>query len=280
MTDQELSRDRSRSEPTELITAVTSDSDEDNSNEGRDLFSDTDESDTDDSIPPLPTESVSGSSNDHHDEDDGTGDSGSVGLFCSSSDRREAYQVNSDTPYVLIRETIMDENLEYPNLGLANTQLFFDILQFESGPVAVDSKYVIHFVPEEHIHLPLYDILDLDDSESYRVGYSTLESMPRLAFEKLNREGHLKCTVAYNESTGEFDDFDMGWQDGVDNVVDVLAEMLLEEGDGFALPVYYFLHTYASDHYSSPEAIAEMRGIKPSTVSEKIREAENEIGDL
>ena len=53
MTDQELSRDRSRSEPTELITAVTSDSDEDNSNEGRDLFSDTDESDTDDSIPPL-----------------------------------------------------------------------------------------------------------------------------------------------------------------------------------------------------------------------------------
>jgi hypothetical protein len=150
-------------------------------------------------------------------------------------------------------------------------------LQFDQGQLQIETDYIMHFVEEAHLDLPIYDIISIPDTPCYPVSQTTLESLPRWAQAKLERQGHLKCSGVYDRPTKEFFSVRLGWEDYPQNTADVLAEILQEyDGERLARSVYYFLYEY-SDKYSDPEAIAELRGIQESSVQGEIKKAIDEL---
>lgn len=150
-------------------------------------------------------------------------------------------------------------------------------LQFDQGQLQIETDYIMHFVEEAHVDLPIYDIISIPDTPCYPVSRTTLESLPRWAQAKLERQGHLKCSGVYDRPTKEFFSVRLGWEDHPQNTADVLAEILQEyDGERLARSVYYFLYEY-SDKYSDPEAIAELRGIQESSVQGEIKKATEEL---
>lgn len=151
-------------------------------------------------------------------------------------------------------------------------------LRFEEGQLQLETDYVMHFVKEAYTDLPIYDIISIPDAPCYPVSRTTLESLPRWAQAKLERQGHLKCSGVYDRPTKKFFSVRLGWDDHPQNTADVLAELLQEyDGDRLARSVYYFLHEYASDEYSDPETIAELRGIQESSVKSEIEKADRQL---
>lgn len=152
------------------------------------------------------------------------------------------------------------------------------VFQFSEGQLQIDTGYVMHFVDESLVGLPIYDIISIPDLPCYPVSETTLESLPGWAQAKLKHQGHLKCSGVYDRSTKKFFSLAPGWDEKPDNTADILAQMLEEyEGEKLARSVYYFLYRYASDQYAHPQAIAEIRGIQESSVESEIKRAEEEI---
>lgn len=151
-------------------------------------------------------------------------------------------------------------------------------LQTEESGVATD--YAIRFVPESMADLPIYDVLTSSALESVPLPHQTLESLPPWARTKLRREGHLKCAGEYNEVMEMFETFSPGWKVHPSNQADELVQILEEVGDEhFVAAVYYFLHTNASEPNASPESIASLRDIQPSSVMNSIREVQKRLED-
>lgn len=151
-------------------------------------------------------------------------------------------------------------------------------LRFKEGQLELETDYVMHFVEESHTDLPIYDIISIPDAPCYPVSRTTLESLPRWAQAKLERQGHLKCSGVYDRPTKKFFSVRLGWDGYPQNTADVLAEILQEyDGDRLARSVYYFLHEYASDEYSEPETIAELRDIQESSVKSEIEKAQEQL---
>jgi len=151
-------------------------------------------------------------------------------------------------------------------------------LCFKEGQLELETDYVMHFVEESHTDLPIYDIISIPDAPCYPVSRTTLESLPRWAQAKLERQGHLKCSGVYDRPTKKFFSVRLGWDGYPQNTADVLAEILQEyDGDRLARSVYYFLHEYASDEYSEPETIAELRDIQESSVKSEIEKAQEQL---
>jgi hypothetical protein len=151
-------------------------------------------------------------------------------------------------------------------------------LCFQEGKLELETDYVMHFVQESHTELPIYDIIGIPDAPCYPVSQTTLESLPRWAQAKLERQGHLKCSGVYDRPTKKFFSIHLGWDDYPQNTADVLAEILQEyDGERLARSVYYFLHEYASDDYSDPETIAELRDIQESSVKSEIEKAREQL---
>lgn len=150
--------------------------------------------------------------------------------------------------------------------------------QFDRGQLQIETDYIMHFVEEAHVDLPIYDIISIPDTPCYPVSRTTLESLPRWAQAKLERQGHLKCSGVYDQPTKEFYSVRLGWEDYPQNTADVLAEILQEyDGERLARSVYYFLYEYASEKYADPEAIAELRDIQESSVKSEIKKAIDEL---
>ena len=151
-------------------------------------------------------------------------------------------------------------------------------IEFHAGQIKVDSGYVMHFVDRRYTDLSIYDILTLPDVGCYPVKRATLETLPHHAVTTLQRDGHLKFTANYDGSTKEFYGYQYGWDIEQVNPADVLAEMLLNsDEDKLASFVYYFIHRFASEHYATPESIAEIRDIKSSSVVDAIKKAERSL---
>jgi len=151
-------------------------------------------------------------------------------------------------------------------------------LRFKEGQLELETEYVMHFVEESHTDLPIYDIISIPDAPCYPISRTTLESLPRWAQAKLERQGHLKCSGVYDRPTKKFFSVRLGWDGYPQNTADVLAEILQEyDGDRLARSVYYFLHEYASDEYSKPETIAELRDIQESSVKSEIEKAQEQL---
>lgn len=158
-----------------------------------------------------------------------------------------------------------------PNLGLQEYQI-------QNGELKTATGYAIRFVPESMADLPIYDVLAVPTLESVPLPHQTLESIPSWARVKLRREGHLKCAGEYNRETGQFETFSPEWKAHPSNQADALIQILEEVGnDHFVAAVYYFLHTNASEPNASPEAIASLRDIQPSSVMNSIREVQKRI---
>jgi len=147
--------------------------------------------------------------------------------------------------------------------------------EFDLGQIKVDSGYVMHFIDEKYTDLHIYDILKLPDVGSKPVKMATLDTLPHHAVTTLQRDGHIKFTAKYDRSTKEFYEFQYGWSIDQVNPADEFAEMLLNsDEDKLASFAYYFIQRFASDHYATSESIAEIRDIKPSSVVDAIKKAE------
>lgn len=151
-------------------------------------------------------------------------------------------------------------------------------LRFEEGRLQIETGYVMHFVDDDFIDMPIYDIINIPDAPCYSVSQFTLESLPAWAQTKLEQQGHLKCSGEYDKNSKEFRELRPGWDEQARSGADVLVEMLEEyDGELLARPVYYFLSQHASDEYADPEAIAELRGIQESSVKSEIRKASEQL---
>lgn len=148
-------------------------------------------------------------------------------------------------------------------------------VSFEMSAPESETGYMIRFIPKSLRKHPFYDALTAPTLESVPLTETGLHSIPGWAQAKLRRDGHLKCSGMYDEKARVFEQFSLGWQDHPSNQADALARILEELGpDQFAAAVYYFLHTEASEQYAHPEAIAEIRDIKPSSVMDRVKKAE------
>lgn len=152
------------------------------------------------------------------------------------------------------------------------------ICRFEEGRLQLDTGFVMQFVTDDLAELPVYDIISVPDLPSYPLSRTALESLPRWAQEKLERQGHIKLSGNYDRRVKEFTGVRLGWDDHPQNTADALAEVLQEYGgDRLARSVYYFLYQFASEEFSDPETIAELRGIQVSSVESEIRKADEEL---
>lgn len=152
---------------------------------------------------------------------------------------------------------------------------------FEFGDLETESGFSLRVVPESLADLPIYDILTVPTLESHPLPKTALRSIPGGARAKLRRDGYLKCHGIYDRDRAEFQTVRYGWHKQPEQVADILGEVLEEFGGDHPLrALYYFLNHYASDQYADPEAIAELRDIKSSTVIDEIRAAERELDPL
>lgn len=143
---------------------------------------------------------------------------------------------------------------------------------------ATEPGYAVRFVPESMVDENVYDLCANEGLESNPVTAQMLDSLPGWARAKLKRDGYLKFRGQFDSADGYFTSFYLGWENQRENQADRLVEILDNMGsDEFAASVYYFINTQASERYSSPETIADIRGIKSASVMDGITRARRKL---
>jgi len=151
------------------------------------------------------------------------------------------------------------------------------VVKFNEGQLTTETSYFMHFIPDaEYRNLSAFDIASLPQNTAYPVSQTTLNSLPAWALSELREKGHLKIKARYNKEKGEFSQVHEGWNTSTNPYDRILK--LAEQLDGDILhAVYYLANKNGSKELSDPEAIANLRGIKPESVEDAIAKVEKQI---
>lgn len=146
----------------------------------------------------------------------------------------------------------------------------------EEGRLKIDSGYVVRFVQEDHLDLSPFDVMGLDTVKAYPAPEGMIDNLTPRIRGHLKEHGYVQVRGAYSPSDSRFYGVQMGWDlsDEIDPW-DRLMEVIDQVSTTPAALDYVFVEE-GPDRWDVEE-VAEVRGVKPSSVRGNVRAIENEL---
>lgn len=157
-------------------------------------------------------------------------------------------------------------------------------IESESRPVDVTGSsgvFVYHpiqeVVPEEDTQRGKAP--NLSEAEWRQLSKRELADLPNRIRAEIDKRGWIKATAVFGHLSHRVIVVSEGWSKGYQLGADALGAMIRStDGEGFTRAVYYYLAMFSREQ-SDPEALAELKGIQPSTVQTELRKGENKWAD-
>jgi len=144
-----------------------------------------------------------------------------------------------------------------------------ELVASEQGFVTTESGYMMEFVSEIDIHLPIMDCANMDDRRAYRVPTEAVESLPAHILSELEQQEYVRIMAEYDSNNKEFSDASLGWDSDEKEPWDLVMEEL-DDRDVVNPVLDYLVFEKGSDKWT-PETIAQVRDVQPDTVRENIQ---------
>ena len=126
----------------------------------------------------------------------------------------------------------------------------------------------------------ILDMLNSGSADWRQLSEQEVEALPEEVGDELENQELVQATAIVDDLVESLTILSLGWDFSCQNSADVLASMLRRsDGRGFTRAVYYYLSVFASETYSNPEALAELKDIQPSTIHSELRKADTEWRD-
>jgi hypothetical protein len=147
------------------------------------------------------------------------------------------------------------------------------------GQIATESGYFQEFVGEDEIDLPIIDVAKKPGRMSYPVPTEAVDSLPHHVLTQVEEQEFARIEGEYDPDEKEFTNVSIGWSADERSAWDQLMREI-DEQDAIAPVLDYLVFNHGSERWT-PEAIADIRDVRASTVRENIREirAANEETD-
>lgn len=190
----------------------------------------------------------------------------------SQSPNRSGAVVSQETSFGVLGEGT------YEFVVLSDTPL----LQSRPVDVSGGSGIFVYHV-ERAVESGCVSVLDMMNSGSAdwrQLSEQEAETLPEMVSDELENQDLVQATAIVDDLAESLNILSVGWDSSYQNSADVLASLLRRsDGRGFTRAVYYYLSVFASETYSNPEALAELKDIQPSTIHSELRRADAEWRD-
>lgn len=196
--------------------------------------------------------------------------------------RESSEQLSEQSDREIVREAEFDV-LEKGSFGFV---VLSRMSQLQSRPVDVggDSGVYIYrvdgVVESEDDCVSVPDLLDEETTQWRQMSEKEAKRLPEAIGNKLEKRDYVRATAVVDGLVESVMVLSPGWNYKYQNSADVLASMIRgSDGRGFTRAVYYYLYVFAAEAHSSPEALAQLKDIQPSTIRSELRKGETEWGE-